>query len=31
MCPAFQRKVKPIWEQNKTNLSGLYEIVEATQ
>ena len=29
--PAFQRKVKPIWEQNKTNLSGLYEIVEATQ
>lgn len=29
--PAFQRKVKPIWEQNKTNLGGLYDIVEATQ
>lgn len=29
--PAFQRKAKPIWEQNKTNLSGLFEIVEATQ
>jgi tripartite ATP-independent transporter DctP family solute receptor len=27
---AFQRKVKPIWDQNRANLSGLYEIVEAT-
>jgi tripartite ATP-independent transporter DctP family solute receptor len=29
--PAFQRKVKPIWDQNRASLSGLYEIVEATQ
>src|SRR5439155_24636882 len=29
--PAFQRKIKPIGEQSKTNLSGLYEMVEATQ
>lgn len=29
--PAFQRKVKPIWAQNKPNLGALYDIVEATQ
>jgi len=29
--PAFQRKVRPIWEQNKANLGELYDIVEATQ
>lgn len=29
--PAFQRKAKPIWDQNKSNLGGLYDIVEATQ
>jgi len=29
--PAFQRKVKPVWAQNKADLGGLYDIVEATQ
>ena len=29
--PAFQRKVKPIWAQNKADLGVLYDIVEATQ
>ena len=29
--PAFQRKVKPIWAQNKADLGGLYDIVEETQ
>jgi tripartite ATP-independent transporter DctP family solute receptor len=28
---AFQHKVKPIWEQNRTNLGALYDIAQDTQ